>query len=79
MRHGFVELMLQRLLDPARHAGDDRLIAPRRIAKLFVECALDARIPLAVDIGVADDMGRKAELRVEPVGLALQRQSRFAE
>ncbi len=71
MRHRLAQLMLQRLLDPAGDAEDDRLAAPRRIAQLLVEGALDPGIALAVDVGEADDMRGEAGLRIEPVGLAL--------
>jgi len=71
--------MLQRLLYPARNRQRDRLAASSWIAKLLVERALDAGIPLAVDVGVADDMSREAELRIKPVGLALQGQARLRQ
>ena len=77
--HRLAQLMLQRLLDPAGDAEHDRLAAPGRVAQLLVERALDPGIPLAVDVGVADDMGGEAGLRIEPVGLALQRQPRLAQ
>ena len=56
-----------------------RLAARRRIGQLLVERPLDPGDAVAVDVGVADDVRREAGLRIEPVGLALERDARLAE
>ena len=71
--------MLERLLDPARDRQLHRLAARDRVGQLVVERALHAGDAAAVDVGVADDVRGKAGLRVEPVGLALEREARLAE
>ena len=79
MVHGVDQLVLQRLLDPA---GDRQRPAARRGWRDrtdIVERALDAGAAMAVDVGEAEDVSGKRGLRVEPVGLALDRQARLAE
>ena len=56
-----------------------RLAARGRIGQMLVDRALHPATPCAVDVGVADDMGGKAGLGIEPVGLALDREARFAD
>ena len=71
--------MLERLLDPAGDGQRQRLAAGRRIGEIFVERALDTGGAVAVDVGIADDVGGEARLRIEPVGLALDREPRLAQ
>ena len=51
----------------------------RGVGQLLVERALHAGDAVAVDIGVADDVGGKAGLRIKPVGLAIDRQAGLAQ
>ena len=71
--------MLERLLDAAGDRQLDRLAAGDGAGQLVVERAFDAGDSAAVDVGVADDVGAEAGLRVQPVGLALDRQARLAD
>ena len=77
--HRGEQLVLQRLLDPAGNRQSDWLAARRGVGQLLFERALDAGIPAPVDVGVADDMGGEAGLRIKTVGLAIDRQARVAQ
>jgi hypothetical protein len=74
-----LKFMLERLLDRARDGQFERGSALGGVAQAVVEGALDAGAAIAVDIGVAKDVGGKRGLRVEAVGLARQGHARFAK
>src|SRR5215207_1563285 len=71
--------MLERLLDLARDRQLDRLSASGRIGQLVVEGPFDPGSALPVDVGVADHVRGEARLRIEPVRLTLQRNTRLAD
>ena len=73
------QLMLERLLHRARDRQHQRLPASRRVDQPVVECALDPRAAVAVDIGVAKHVRGKRGLRIKPVGLARQGQAGLAK
>ena len=56
-----------------------RRAARSRVREIGIERPLHAGNAVAVDVGVAEDMRGKARLRIEPVGLALDRQAGLAQ
>ena len=79
MGHSAQQLGLERLLNPAVDRQSERLTAGRGIRQIFVERALHPSDSVAVDIGVADDVRRKAGLRVKPIGFTLDGEARLSE
>ncbi len=71
--------MLEGLLDPAGNGQGQRFVARPRVRQPLVERALDPSSAVSVDIGVTKHMRGKTGLRVQPVGLAIDRQPRFAK
>src|SRR5258708_30556159 len=76
--HGVRELMLESLLDTAVNGERQRPTASCRVRKIFVERALRSGDAVTIDVGIAQYMGSKRSLTVEPVGLAFDGKSRLA-
>src|SRR3954451_20093796 len=71
--------MLERLLDAAVDREGQRLAAGARVRQIGIERPLHSRDAMPVDVGVTDDVGGKAGLRIKTVGLALDGEAGLSE